>query len=275
MDSFQLKISDRAPSDWAATQLFERLARHLGVDLQRGDMPVMFGRLEWADGTYALMHCGDGPNDRDGDPIGCAYIFQASKDPQCKLILKQQVSSWRPPKVVPWTYLPRHPNLYAELRPELLAVRKVEPGLYFRGLDQCGRTSALAEVSRVMAGAIINAGGRLPYADYLRELACHRLALALPGNGDLCHREIEAFGVGMPVLMPRARFVLHNDLVSNYHYIAAKPGQLMQRYHEVVGDNDFLSYVARNALKWFNENAAFPACLALTARLLGLDHGAH
>lgn len=131
------------------------------------------------------------------------------------------------------------------------------------------------------AGALVTDDSIVPFDEYCDDLASRRLALALPGWGNLCHREIEAFGMGTPVLMPRLHNRLHNELVPDEHYVSVDVDSLsappedvaraiLERWREVKDDDAFLQAVARNAMKWYDENAAVPACYRLTAALLQL-----
>jgi hypothetical protein len=99
--------------------------------------------------------------------------------------------------------------------------------------------------------------------------------------GNICHREIEAFACGVPVLMPRHKNVLHDSLQPNVHYIsvdAIEPQdsppaigeKIAERYRQVIGDRALLAAVAENAMAWYDANVRFPNSLALTAELLGL-----
>lgn len=54
----------------------------------------------------------------------------------------------------------------------------------------------------------------------MEELCDNKVALALPGCGNICHREIEAFGLSTPVLMPRLKNRLYEDLIPDHHYIS-------------------------------------------------------
>lgn len=230
-------------------------------------------------GTYWLMVCEDWA---DGS---LEALRMAAADRRCRLILKQQ---YREPcydvhvkeKLRPWTYTAMLPT---KLQRQLAQLRKMKPTcsrLYWRGSNDYAQRRAVVE--RLARHKILATGtGAIPYEEYCVELRNHHVALALPGWGNLCHREIEAFGAGTPVLMPRLLNQLHNDLVPDYHYISVDvevdrdspdeiAGAIERRYREVSDAPALLRQIAANALAWYDENAAFPAALRLTVDLLGL-----
>lgn len=235
---------------------------------------------EDATGTFSMMACDDWPNETN------PTLWAAARDPQCRVILKQQYleeafsgAGVLGRKVRPWIYTAARPSLLAELLPSLRSAARVRSGLFFRGaVGHESRAAILAGLRR--RGLLSGDVAPLGFDAYCQEISVHRLILSLPGWGNLCHREIEAFGIGAPVLMPRLRNRLHNDLVPDHHYISVPVGRsadadqvaaaIARRYHEVVDDTDLLSRVARNAMDWYDDNAAFPNSLRLTAELLGV-----
>ena len=210
-----------------------------------------------------------------------------ARDRRCKVILKCQ---YRPEpydrypltKVKPWTYFETHA---LQLQPQLAALRAVPKRrgetLFFRGNTSWeGRGPILECLSR---RGLVNPDYEtwVPYEPYLRELAGYKMVLGLPGMGHLCHREIEAFGVGTPVLMPRLKSVLHDPLIPDHHYMSVDvdtltdtpehvAGEIEARFRQVIDDPAYLDFIAGNARRWYEANVRFPNSLALTVRLLGL-----
>jgi hypothetical protein len=207
-------------------------------------------------------------------------------DRRCRAVLKCQYA--RAPyagepltKIRPWTYFETYSSRFQALLPELRAIPKVRQPLFFRGnTDWAGRQPILAGLAE--RGVVLRDFAlQMPYESYARELAAHRVALALEGMGKLCHREIEAFGAGTPVLMPRLRVELHEPLIPDHHYVAvdADTGveppeevvrRIAERYRQVTADPGYLDFVATNALAWYDRNVRMPASLDLTLRLLDL-----
>lgn len=230
-------------------------------------------------GRFAVLDCHDWVTPFD------VNIRDFAWDPRCVGILKSQ---YRPEpyrrypltRIRPWTYFEQDP---VAIQAQLADLRQIVPdadALFFRGSEAWeGRAAILDGLRR---GRMLNADqSRLEYGEYLRQLCTHRIALALPGMGNICHREIEAFACGVPVLMPRLKNVLHAGLQPGVHYIsvdaidpqdspAAIGGKIAERYRQVIGDRALLAGVARNAMAWYEANVRFPKSLALTAELLGL-----
>lgn len=209
-----------------------------------------------------------------------------ARDRRCVAVLKCQYEREpysQPPltKIRPWTYFE---TKAVEFQAQLDEYRRI-PGerkpLFFRGNVSWGERQAILEI--LMRRRLVNPNFSewVPYDDHARELAGHKIGLALEGMGNVCHREIEAFGVGTPVLMPRLHNDMHEKLIPDHHYISVDadadedpPEQvadkIQQRYEEVVGDQAYLDRIAGNAMAWYERNVRMPASLELAARLMGL-----
>jgi hypothetical protein len=60
----------------------------------------------------------------------------------------------------------------------------------------------------------------LDYIDYLKEMKKYKAALSLPGGTEICNRDIECFGIGVPVIRPSLQINFEDPLRPNYHYIS-------------------------------------------------------
>lgn len=58
------------------------------------------------------------------------------------------------------------------------------------------------------------------YYDKLKE---YRLVISLNGHGELCLRDLEAMGLGIPVIRTLTHTQFYNPIIPNYHYIPAGP----------------------------------------------------
>lgn len=215
------------------------------------------------------------------------HVQAFAADRRCRGVLKCQ---WKPEpfrraplsKVLPWTYFETHARHFQSRLEELRPARGERTPLYFRGnASWAGRKPILDELAR---RGLVNADFEVshPYDTYLSELLDHRLVLGLEGFGNVCHREIEAFGLGVPVLMPVHVNTFHEPLVPDRHFVAVQaeaerepPGQvadkLERRYREVIDDRAYLDAVTREALGWYERNVRFPRSLDLALRLMRLD----
>ncbi len=207
------------------------------------------------------------------------------QDKRCQVYLKCQYrdepfQKYPFTKIKPWTYFGGHTGNLQPLLDECRRTPRYGKALYFRGNTEYHRRGEI--LAHLQQNGTLNSDFRkIEFYQYIEESCRHRLILALPGMGNLCHREIEGFGMGTPVLMPRLENRLHNNLVPDHHYISVDvntgredcqtiAGKIERRYRQVIDDTDFLGFVAGNAARWYDENVRFPHSLDLTARLLGL-----
>jgi len=283
--------------DWRK-HVFEELVRHLrarGIDVTIEDRiafeirpyrapPRVITILDSlailendCTGDYMILDCHDNVRTEEVD------LF--ARDQRCTRILKCQYRAelFQGPgyeKVLPWTYFDRFWPSNDDL---LVSARQAErhlDRLYFRGADWGRRARILAELQR---RDLTNPDfGVVDYADYLRESTDYRIVLSLPGMADFCNRDVEWFGGGACVLRPRMINDVYNELVPDYHYVsidmnywghspAVVADRIEQRFREVIGDPDYLRFVATNAARWYDANVRVTPAMELTIRQLGFD----
>ena len=121
----------------------------------------------------------------------------------------------------------------------------------------------------------------VPFERYLDELAQYKVILSLPGMAQVCHRDVEGFGVGACVLRPRIEQEFQDPLKADVHYISVDTdierdppqvaaARIEERHRWVLAQPDLLAFVARNGAEWYDRNVSVPRSLDLTARLLDL-----
>lgn len=204
-------------------------------------------------------------------------------DPDCELILKSQyrqgmyIREWA--KVKPYFYQARHPDVVRAVAP-VLRQREIKhkiPTLYFRGLTDRG-SPPRADVLHSL-GDITNHQRKpdLKQEDFLDELSRYKIALSLSGNGNTCHREFEAMGVGTPCIMPELTNSFHAPLVSDIHYIPVPPlknaaelaAAIKEKYLSVIEDDRYLEFVRQNAMRWYDKYIAYEVLGRVTCECLG------
>jgi hypothetical protein len=228
---------------------------------------------------YALIDLRDSVS-ASANPVVREAVF----DDDCRLVLKGQYRACLyqgPPltKVRPYTYFECRPRLFQRLLRRLRRAAKGHDRLYFRGRDYGPRGRIVARLADLLGPTPADLAAR----DYYLDLAPARVGLSLPGQGEVCYREIEYFGAGVVAVRPRLRNSFHDPLVPGTHYIAveARPRRDGRNAAEVAdavraayerhrGDHEFLARVARNAMAWYDRNVWLPNSVPLTARLLGL-----
>lgn len=151
------------------------------------------------------------------------------------------------------------------------------PKLYFRGQLWDFRKDMVQKLKKFPSLEIIdksNKSGYLDYPEYLNDLAQYRCALSLPGGTEICNRDIECFGLGVPVIRPYLDIHYPDPLISNYHYINCysdckywdgNPSYLsykdvqahILKYWLLIKDNfEYLDFVAKNARSWYVKNCS-------------------
>lgn len=118
----------------------------------------------------------------------------------------------------------------------------------------------------------------VPFDYYIQEAIQYKLALCFGVGGgyccgDFCLRDIELYGLGIPTIRPIYAAQTHDPLISGIHYIGVEceftdsfeykePEKLAQRiiekYREVIKDEDLLNSVSLNARKWYIDNITYP-----------------
>jgi len=118
----------------------------------------------------------------------------------------------------------------------------------------------------------------LPFNHYIQESINFKLALSIGGGGgaicgDFCFRDIEMFGLGIPLLRPEYIIETSDPLIPNRHYISVEtdfdndfkysdPNKLSQKiaqkYLDIINDDEFLHFISKNAREWYLNNLSYP-----------------
>lgn len=195
-------------------------------------------------------------------------------------------------KIAPFTYGVKEPENYFPIREQLRGAKRENRLLYFKG-NETGRRDVLRQLADM---GIINPnfgirdekGGRTQKAsqqEYLKCMAKSKLILSMPGIGAHCHRELEAFGLQVPVLMPRLLNQYYDNLIPDFHYITVESppkepkkftkeeekafcDAIKAKYEEVIDNDDYLESISKNALIWFQQNIEYPNNMRLLERIL-------
>ena len=206
---------------------------------------------------------------------------------RCIKVLKAQYSpTTTSHKVMPYTYFARRPLFFEQVVDALYEMSKTKctNQLYFKGSHK-HRMYLIEEMGDMLMD---DWRTRLSLFDYYKELAEQKIALSIPGHGNFTHREIECFGMGVPVIMPRLLNEYYNVLIPDYHYISvetevpydcgetpdnckAMATAIKEKYNEVKDDDELLKTIAGNAKRWYEENVAYPGCMRVTERILNLE----
>jgi len=165
--------------------------------------------------------------------------------------------------------------------------------LYSHGIESryLGVRKALELLPNYLSDSELYFGaGPIPFDQYIQESFQFKIALSIGGGGgalcgDLCFRDIEMFGLGIPLIRPKLIVENSEPLIADYHYISvdaefdsefryANPVELSRRianrYRAVINDDEFLMFVKNNAKKWYEDNISYPKITYNIIKLLGL-----
>jgi hypothetical protein len=112
------------------------------------------------------------------------------------------------------------------------------------------------------------------FDQYIQEAINFKLILGFGGGGgylcgDFCFRDIEMFGLGIPIIRPQFAAETLDPLIPDYHYISVDcefddvfryknheklAHDVVAKYKEVINNDDLLLQVANNARNWYIKN---------------------
>lgn len=121
---------------------------------------------------------------------------------------------------------------------------------------------------------------------YFNEIISHKLALSVDGVGEFCYRDVELMGVGTPMI--RYEFVsqMKAPLIPNFHYISIErpddlpcyregekhhAEKLLDRYMQVINDDELLQFISTNARNYYLENFKYDSLVKNTFDYLELS----
>jgi hypothetical protein len=125
-----------------------------------------------------------------------------------------------------------------------------------------------------------------------KEMKKYKAALSLPGGTEICNRDIECFGIGVPVIRPSLQINFEDPLIPNYHYISfyqpcdytpmGYPSyqsyedfkkNLIYTWNKVKNDKEYLSFIAENSKSWFDRNCKMESNLKFISKKINLNTG--
>lgn len=147
--------------------------------------------------------------------------------------------------------------------------------LHFRGTVYPELRNCVHVLARKYSSTVHMGTNKLPFEDYLNETAKFKLTLGMglaPYNSDICMRDIDMFGIGVPVIRPKLYIEVDEPLIPDVHYISCdveldpftlwtsdheKTADIIhERYLSVIDNEEFLRYISTNAREWYLRNMA-------------------
>lgn len=184
-------------------------------------------------------------------------------------------------KYGPWTYFQASMDdltIYYNKRKEITNFKDT---LYFKGTSLEDR-----KILNYINKEIITDFKVISPSIYFDDLISHKIALSVDGRGEFCYRDVECFGVGVPIIRFEYLSTFNSPLIPNYHYISIPRPNDMElyrlgneghakmiedRYLEVINDKDFLDFISKNAKQYYDENFSLETKIKNTFNLLNLN----
>ena len=129
--------------------------------------------------------------------------------------------------------------------------------------------------------------------EYLDTVIQYKIALSISGQCELCFRDVECMAIGVPIIRFQYQTSLYEPLIPNYHYISVNfyktlptindiykdrlgleihAKQIEYRFNEVLNDDEFLSFISKNARKYYEDNLSPTIRVKKTLEILDLDN---
>jgi Glycosyl transferases group 1 len=181
---------------------------------------------------------------------------------QVSLYFKMQHrrSGYDEPKVRPGGYIASKQSLYDHYcrlrdlrrRPERFDVY----GRFGTRFAESIRRRAVAALQRDSRFKFTGGTSLSLYMQSLREAACARVCIDMPGNGPFCHRLVEYLALGCCTIGPRHNAIMHSELTDREHVVYCKDdlSDLPEVCAEYVEDDHKREAVATNAARFFDEH---------------------
>jgi FkbM family methyltransferase len=183
-------------------------------------------------------------------------------------------------KYSPWTYFISTMMDIEYYHKKRLQNKPTENKLYFRGTDLENRS-----ILNFFDKDIITPFFPILQDKYYEDIIKHKISLSVDGRGEFCYRDIECFGLGIPIIRYEYLSKFYKELIPNYHYISLerpedmrqyKKGNelhaknLQKKYLQVLNDEDYLTYISTNARKYYEDNIFQKNKIGNTFNLLNL-----
>jgi hypothetical protein len=198
-------------------------------------------------------------------------------------------------KISPWIFLPFQEFDFVGYRKKRNEINVLNQKMFWQGSG--------ADSYRKMIKSIENKGFLQPivpmsHNDYLETLINSKIGLSyylgldkyttpFDHPGEFCYRDIEYTLLGIPYIRIEFKDSVYDPFIPNKHYISIprekayveyeKNGDegvadlYIEKYKEVINDDDFLNYISKNQIEWVENNLLGDVKFDLTFKLLELD----
>jgi len=237
----------------------------------------VFNKFLWDPSKMVQLLCSSGLNKEEYDN------FFSRNPPDATPINYEQV-------VTPFTYFP-YTIRAARIIEDIILKRNrnsLKDIMVFRGAlynERLFLKENLKEHNDIIIDSIQESYKDAP--EYLNEHLENLCALSINGAAEICNRDIELFGLGMPVIRTELNLEFYNRLIPDYHYISA--GKCIFRCGTTFMDNNELKnniiekfnfyknnkeqclFIGENARRWYLENCTINSMTSLFQKLIKLN----
>ena len=218
-------------------------------------------------------------------------ILNHRNNPKCKKIIYSQFdennlikhinNDLSITKYSPWIYFPSNKFNIDQIYNERLTLKNLKNKFCFWGTSLEDR-----QILKHFNPQYFDGGRPIGnFENYARELIKYKCALSISGRAEFCYRDIENFGLGVPIIRFEYVNKMYRPLIPNYHYISIdRPKDLIydrmgnkdhsrmieDRFIEVIKDQEFLDFISKNAREYYENNLTMNNSIELTYNLLNL-----
>jgi hypothetical protein len=208
----------------------------------------------------------------------CKKIIYSQYDEQ-KLINHIGIQNLK--KYSPWIYFPS--NLYDinSIRDERNGLTNFIDKFYFRGTSMDDRVILKHFDNNFFEGGLPIGG----FETYARNLINYKIALSISGRGEFCYRDVENFGLGVPIIRFEYVNKMYIPLIPDFHYISIdRPDDMtldrmgnsnhaqliIDKFLKIKDNHDFLKFISNNARKYYDDYLTMDNSIELTYQILKL-----
>lgn len=156
----------------------------------------------------------------------------------------------------PWIFWGRHPEVLEKVSQQDLPNKRI--GCVFIGNAENSIQKANRSESWSNVCTFWHLGGKqLTQEEYLMKIGSARFALALPGYGHKCHREVEALALGTPLIVTPGVDVINysTPLVEGTHYISVKTSEEAIKAMAAISDEEWIK-MSDACRIWYKQSAS-------------------
>jgi len=185
-------------------------------------------------------------------------------------------------KFLPWIYFPYIDNNLQKFYNKRRKIEKFYDELFFSTSSSWYRP-ILKHIDNTILKTVNHIGEFKKYCD---SAIHYKIGLSLGGKGDICYRDVEYMGLGIPFIRFKYTSDLNPPLIPNYHYICIdkkmscqmrdKDGNeeyanaIKEKFFEFKDNKNLLEYISFNAYRYYSTYLKSPNNVDYTIQLLGL-----